>query len=342
MVQLLASLTSNPLLVNSAPQHLEPVMNDYKASKHSSQNETHLIATSSKAKPESALKAFLSGGVGGVCTVLTGHPFDLIKVKMQTGAASADASVFSMLRQTLMKEGIAGAYRGVSAPLLATTPMFAISFWGYDMGKKIVQKMDTNYQGDSGAYKFTVGQLCIAGGLSGFPSTVIMAPSERLKCLMQIHPTKYSGLLDCAKQVYAEGGIRSVYRGTGATLVRDVPGSIFYFGTYELIKRTLMRWQNIDPDSGALSPGAVLCAGGFAGMAMWGFAIPADTLKSRFQTAPEGKYSGILDVYKHLMKEEGASALFKGMKPALIRAFPANAACFFGMEVARKAFSFLD
>ena len=36
--------------------------------------------------------------------MLTGHPFDLIKVKMQTGATSADASVFSLLRQTLMKE----------------------------------------------------------------------------------------------------------------------------------------------------------------------------------------------------------------------------------------------
>lgn len=31
-------------------------------------------------KPESALKSFLSGGIGGVCVVLVGHPLDLIKV----------------------------------------------------------------------------------------------------------------------------------------------------------------------------------------------------------------------------------------------------------------------
>ena len=30
---------------------------------------------------ESALKSFLSGGVGGACTVLVGHPLDLIKVR---------------------------------------------------------------------------------------------------------------------------------------------------------------------------------------------------------------------------------------------------------------------
>ena len=31
-------------------------------------------------KEPSALKNFLSGGVGGMCTVITGHPLDTIKV----------------------------------------------------------------------------------------------------------------------------------------------------------------------------------------------------------------------------------------------------------------------
>ena len=35
-------------------------------------------------KEPSALKNFLSGGVGGVCTVVTGHPLDTIKVSHQT------------------------------------------------------------------------------------------------------------------------------------------------------------------------------------------------------------------------------------------------------------------
>ena len=31
---------------------------------------------------------------------------------------------------------------------------------------------------------------------------------------------KYNGPIDCAKQLYREGGIRSLYRGTCATLLR--------------------------------------------------------------------------------------------------------------------------
>lgn len=32
---------------------------------------------------ESALKSFLSGGIGGACVVLVGHPLDLVKVRVK-------------------------------------------------------------------------------------------------------------------------------------------------------------------------------------------------------------------------------------------------------------------
>ena len=35
----------------------------------------------SESKQVSPIKYFLSGGFGGVCTVITGHPLDTIKVK---------------------------------------------------------------------------------------------------------------------------------------------------------------------------------------------------------------------------------------------------------------------
>lgn len=95
-------------------------------------------------------------------------------------------------------------------------------------------------------------------------------------------------------------------------------------------------------DSGKLSPMAVLTAGGLAGMANWAIAIPPDVLKSRYQTASPGRYSGINDVFKEVIREEGYSGLFRGLRPALIRAFPANAACFFGMELSRSLLSFMD
>ena len=53
--------------------------------------------------------------------------------------------------------------------------------------------------------------------------------------------------------------------------------------------------------------------------------------------APEGSYPrGIRDVFVELMRKEGPSALFRGLTPVMLRAFPANAACFLGYEVALK------
>ena len=56
-----------------------------------------------------------------------------------------------------------------------------------------------------------------------------MAPGERIKCLLQVQANegtkKYKGSIDCTKQLFKEGGIRSVFKGTAATLMRDVPAS---------------------------------------------------------------------------------------------------------------------
>jgi len=95
--------------------------------------------------------------------------------------------------------------------------------------------------------------------------------------------------------------------------------------------------KQLTPVGSTLSPLAIVTAGGLAGIANWAVAIPADVIKTRLQTAPEGTYKGTMDCLLQLLRNEGPRALFKGLGPAMVRAFPANAACFLGVEVARKA-----
>ena len=74
--------------------------------------------------------------------------------------------------------------------------------------------------------------------------------------------------------------MRSIYRGTGATLLRDVPASGVYFATYEWLQIAL---APKDKEKGGLSPLRTMLAGGLAGIANWIYAIPPDVLKSRLQ-----------------------------------------------------------
>ena len=54
----------------------------------------------------------------------------------------------------------------------------------------------------------------------------------------------------------------------------------------------------------------------------WSIAIPPDVIKSRVQSAPAGTYKGFMDCATKIVVQEGPSALFKGLGPALLRAFP--------------------
>lgn len=219
----------------------------------------------------------------------------------------------------------------MAAPLAGVTPMFAICFWGFNMGKQL-QQTDPNVE-------LTKPQLFKAGMLAGVATTIIMVPGERIKCLLQVQaatsgPPKYAGPADVVKQLYREGGIRSIYKGTAATLLRDVPASAMYFLSYEWIKELLTPAGKSKSD---LSPLQTLFAGGMAGIFNWAVAIPPDVLKSRLQTAPAGTYpNGIRSVFAELMRNEGILSLYKGFTPVMLRAFPANAACFFGYEVSMK------
>ena len=72
----------------------------------------------------SSFRSLAAGGVGGVCAVLVGHPFDLVKVRMQTAEKGVYTGAIDVVRKTFAREGVRrGLYAGVSAPLVGVTPM---------------------------------------------------------------------------------------------------------------------------------------------------------------------------------------------------------------------------
>ena len=272
----------------------------------------------------------------GVCSVLVGHPFDLVKVRQQTasGKEHATKSTIATLREIIAREGFRGMYRGVSAPIVAVAPIWATSFWGFDTGDKLIRLLTKM----PATQRLNLLQLCAAGGFSALPTSLVMVPCERIKCILQTQQeqngsvrgggTRYRGFRDCATQLYRESGIKGLYKGTTLTLMRDIPGSMVYFAVYELAKRSL-----------GTSPAAALVAGALAGVSFWPVVLPMDCLKSRYQAAPEGTYKNIGQVYSELMEQEGFSGMFRGIRPAMMRSAPANAVSFLGAELTKGALS---
>ncbi|XP_067013537.1 mitochondrial carnitine/acylcarnitine carrier protein isoform X2 [Anabrus simplex] len=284
----------------------------------------------------SSFNYLVSGSVGGALAVLVGHPLDTVKVRLQTmpkipGEEPMYKGTWDCFVKTLANEGVLGLLRGLTAPLVLVTPMFALWFLGYDWGKRLQMKRPDE--------ELTVPQLLAAGAFSALVTLPVQVPGERIKCVQQAaEATRYQYPLSTIKNLYREGGIRNFYVGSSATLLRELPSTGIYFMTYEELQRILT-------PEGATEVGVMqtLFSGGVAGIFNWLVAIPPDVLKSRQQAAPVGTYPrGLIDVFTQLIREEGIQALYRGSIPVLIRAFPVNAACFLGFELCLKFLTWLE
>lgn len=288
------------------------------------------------------LTDFAAGWVGGVSILVAGHPFETVKVRLQgatfnyhkvTYRNSVDCAL-----QILKNDGIRGFYRGIAAPMLsigvanaalfgvygALLNHFAASHRPYPYDD---ETLSDNMQNAAHLSLFE-NMVCAAAG--GCAHAFVMTPFEMVRIRLQtadLFPwRKYFGAIDCARTIYREGGVRKMYRGLHATILRDVPGTIMYLGSYGILR------QMLPQEKGRMNICGALFAGGCAGVAQWLVVFPLDTIKTRRQIAKCGQYVDLLHVARDLWKTEGLPAFYYGIAPALCRAFIANAACFVGVE----------
>lgn len=283
------------------------------------------------------IKSLIAGGVGGVCAVLTGHPFDLIKVRCQNGMANGIIDSIKLILKDARSQPngllslnlVRGFYKGVVPPLLGVTPIFAVSFWGYDIGKRLVS---WNIQDNN---PVSIKQMAAAGFISAFPTTLVTAPTERIKVVLQT--SSHGSLVSSVRQIIKSRGVSSLFKGSLATLARDGPGSALYFASYEVTKNYLNKWMpSTTPEQ--VSIFNVCVAGGVAGMSMWLAVFPIDTIKTNLQ-ASSGSQSIVGTTKEIYLTRGGIKGFFPGLGPALLRSFPANAATFLGVEMTHSLFN---
>lgn len=53
------------------------------------------------------IRSLAAGATGGICAVVVGHPFDLVKVRLQTAEKGVYAGAMDVVRKTVAREGLA-------------------------------------------------------------------------------------------------------------------------------------------------------------------------------------------------------------------------------------------
>jgi len=133
----------------------------------------------------------------------------------------------------------------------------------------------------------------MAGVATGIVSSLITTPVELVKIQQQNSLLDRPSTKTVVLRMYNQHGIKGLYRGFTATVLRDL-GYGVYFGSYEATIRLLTFSPPSLPgnltlltpmESNMTSPSwpALLVAGGVAGIAGWLVTFPMDVVKTRIQ-----------------------------------------------------------
>ncbi|EMS61321.1 hypothetical protein TRIUR3_24130 [Triticum urartu] len=270
-------------------------------------------------------KDLTAGTVGGIANLVVGHPFDTIKVKLQSQPSPAPgqlpkyAGAFDAVKQTVAAEGPRGLYKGMGAPLATVAAFNALLF-------TVRGQMETLLRSEPGAPLTAQSSLAEAGAVSG-----VALPK---------------GPMDVARHVMRDAGVKGLFKGIVPTMGREIPGNAIMFGVYEAVKQYMAGGR----DTSGLGQGSLILAGGLAGGALWLTVYPTDVVKSVIQVddckkqsviqvddCKKPRYSGSIDALKKIVAADGVKGLYKGFGPAMARSVPANAATFVAYEITRSA-----
>ena len=332
----LTSLTEASTVKDNAPKSLIALKEP------SSKNEP------TKILPGSNYKGFVAGVFSGIAKLSVGHPFDTIKVRLQTSQKSQFSGPIDCLLQTIRKEGIAGIYKGATPPLLGWMASDSVMLGSLTIYRKFLLHnvfANPTFRPHTPVSELenmklpTVGHG-IAGIFAGWTVSFIACPVEHVKARLQVQYAAkkserfYSGPIDCARKLLKTHGLKGgLYHGLLAT---SIFRSFFFFwwGSYDLFTRFFQSHTSLS------TPAINFWAGGLSAQVFWLTSYPSDVVKQRMMTDPLGgtlgdgerKFPRWRDAVRAVYREAGWRGYWRGFAPCFLRAFPANAAALVAFE----------
>ncbi|MFT7812968.1 mitochondrial glutamate carrier 1-like [Arapaima gigas] len=282
----------------------------------------------------------INGGFAGIVGVTCVFPIDLAKTRLQNQRCGQQVykSMMDCLIKTVRSEGYFGMYRGAAVNLTLVTPEKAIKLAANDFFR---HHLNRDGRG------LTVFKEMLAGCGAGMCQVIITTPMEMLKIQLQdagrlaaqqrkpammpsvklvmgsaTMPSRcYNAgvapaiqkvtATQIARQLLHTHGIQGLYRGLGATLLRDLPFSVVYFPLFAHLN------QLGQPSATEAAPFHwSFFSGCVAGCTAAVAVNPCDVIKTRLQSLSKGaneeSYNGVVDCVSKILRKEGPSAFLKG------------------------------
>lgn len=259
-----------------------------------------------------------------------------------------------------------GLYRGITAPLFGAAAETSSLFFFERMGREVVYA-----SGYCSRDKILpLPALWFTGAFSGAFTSFVLTPIELVKCKIQVPmtssseaATKAPGIASVIKEVYKHEGLRGFWHGQMGTFLREAGGCAAWFGSKETTTKLFhvlneraaaaqsqSQSQSQPERDNALATEVLplwqqAVAGASAGMSYNFLFFPADTIKSRMQTAPVGRgpahqqhRRSFLQEGRALWNQHGLRGMYRGCGITVLRSAPSSAFIFIVFDGLKQHF----
>uniref|UniRef100_H9GJB1 ADP/ATP translocase n=1 Tax=Anolis carolinensis TaxID=28377 RepID=H9GJB1_ANOCA len=262
----------------------------------------------------SFMKDFLAGGVAAAISKTAVAPIERIKLLLQVQHAS--------MQITAEKQ-----YKGIMDFLLARQPANVIRYFptqalNFAFKDKYKQIFLGGVDKRTQFWRYFAGNLA-SGGAAGATSLCFVYPLDFARTRLAADVGKagmereFKGLGDCLVKIFRSDGLRGLYQGFNVSVQGIIIYRAAYFGIYDTAKGMLPDPKNTHILISWMIAQTVTAVAGLT-------SYPFDTVRRRMmmQSGRKGAdimYSGTIDCWRKIARDEGGKAFFKGAWSNVLR-----------------------
>ncbi|OCT45015.1 Mitochondrial oxaloacetate transport protein [Cladophialophora carrionii] len=272
--------------------------------------------------------AFIAGGIAACGAVTATHPFETVKIRLQLQgelqskevAVKKYRGVFHGVGVIVKNEGLKGIYRGIGTAYIYQILLNGCRLGFYEPLRATCTKLiykDPSVQ-SLGINIFSGASSGILGAMAGSPFFLVKTRLQSYSPFLPVGTQhKYRNAFDGLSQIFRAEGVRGLYRGMGASMVRTGAGSSVQLPTYFFAKRRLIRHFGMED-----GPALHLLSSTASGFVVCVFMHPPDTVMARLYNQHGNLYNGIFDCLWKTISTEGVLSVYKGFTAHLARILP--------------------
>ncbi|MFS7969359.1 putative mitochondrial carrier domain superfamily [Helianthus anomalus] len=181
---------------------------------------------------------FLSGfGAGAIEAVAIVTPFEVVKIRLQQQKGMSQEALkykgpIHCARLIVREEGLKGLWSGAGPTIMRNGTNQAFMFTAKNTFDKVLWRKD---EGDGKVLQ--AYQSMMSGFLAGIVGPVCTGPFDVVKTrlMAQSGEMKYKGMVHAFSSIYAEEGLRALWKGLIPRLMRIPPGQAIMWGVADQV-----------------------------------------------------------------------------------------------------------